>query len=189
MAALLSQLPRVNQDTARVQASTVFFLHLFLFLFCQAHHCGAFIPKHPSIVTIFLSFTHSHVFVWFSPHMYILQYASSRWLQKKFWNYIERYTLITFDIQTHLNVVDVLFGIKQHNYGKVKTKPINLLPQCKQGSRVWLHFAVRHLLTRRSLVRNRQSQSMTVVKETLKRSEKWQLPCFSFRTWIDDFQK
>ena len=101
---------------------------------------------------------------------------------KKFWNYIEQYILITFDIQTHLNVVDVLFGIKQHNYGKVKTKPINLLPQCKQGSRVWLHFAVRHLLTRRSLVRNRQSQSMTVVKETLKRSEKWQLPCCSFRT-------
>ena len=43
---------------------------------------------------------------------------------KKFWNYIEQYILITFDIQTHLTVVDVLFGIKQHNYGKVKTKRI-----------------------------------------------------------------
>ena len=32
---------------------------------------------------------------------------------KKFWNYIEQYILITFDIQTHLTVVDVLFGIKQ----------------------------------------------------------------------------
>ena len=42
---------------------------------------------------------------------------------KKFWNY-EQYILITFDIQTHLTV-DVLFGIKQHNYGKVKTKRIN----------------------------------------------------------------
>ena len=27
--------------------------------------------------------------------------------------------------QTHLTVVDVLFGIKRHNYGKVKTKRIN----------------------------------------------------------------
>ena len=44
---------------------------------------------------------------------------------KKFWNYIEQYILITFDIQTHLTVVDVLFGIKQHTYGKVKTKLIN----------------------------------------------------------------
>ena len=36
------------------------------------------------------------------------------------------YILITFDIQTHLTVVvDILFGIKQHNYGKVKTKRIN----------------------------------------------------------------
>ena len=44
---------------------------------------------------------------------------------KTFWNYTEQYILITFDIQTHLTVVDVLFGIKQHNYGKVKTKRIN----------------------------------------------------------------
>ena len=44
---------------------------------------------------------------------------------KIFCNYIEQYILITFDIQTHLTVVDVLFGIKQHNYGKVKTKLIN----------------------------------------------------------------
>ena len=44
---------------------------------------------------------------------------------EKFWNYTEQYILITFDIQTHLTVVDVLFGIKQHNYGKVKTKRIN----------------------------------------------------------------
>ena len=44
---------------------------------------------------------------------------------KKFWNYIEQYILITFDIQTHLTVVDVLFGIKQRNYGKVLTKQIN----------------------------------------------------------------
>ena len=44
---------------------------------------------------------------------------------KTFWNYTEQYILITFDIQTNLTVVDVLFGIKQHNYGKVKTKRIN----------------------------------------------------------------
>ena len=43
---------------------------------------------------------------------------------KKCWNYTEQYILVTFDIQTHLTVVDVLFGIK-HNYGKVKTKQIN----------------------------------------------------------------
>ena len=36
---------------------------------------------------------------------------------KKFWNYIQQYILTT--------VVDVLFGIKQHDYGKVKTKRIN----------------------------------------------------------------
>ena len=29
---------------------------------------------------------------------------------KKFWNYTEQYILISFDIQTHLTVVDVLFG-------------------------------------------------------------------------------
>ena len=53
--------------------------HICLF-FCLAHHCGAFIQKHSSIVTIFLSLTHSHVFVWFfPPHMYILHYASSPW--------------------------------------------------------------------------------------------------------------
>ena len=40
---------------------------------------------------------------------------------KGFWSYNEQYILITFDIQTHLTVVDVLFGIKQHNYGKIKT--------------------------------------------------------------------
>ena len=44
---------------------------------------------------------------------------------KKFWNYIGQYILITFDIQTYLTVVDVLFGIKQHNCGKFKTKRIN----------------------------------------------------------------
>ena len=44
---------------------------------------------------------------------------------KKFWNYIEQYILITFDIQTHLTVIDVLFGINQHNYGNVKNKQIN----------------------------------------------------------------
>ena len=44
---------------------------------------------------------------------------------KKFWNYMEQNIRISFDIQTHLTVVDVLFAIKQHNYGKVKTKRIN----------------------------------------------------------------
>ena len=39
---------------------------------------------------------------------------------QKIWNYIEQYILITFDIQTH-----ILFGIKQHNCGKFKTKRIN----------------------------------------------------------------
>ena len=46
---------------------------------------------------------------------------------KKFWNYIQQYILITFDIQTQLPVVDVLFRIKQHNYGKFKTKRISVL--------------------------------------------------------------
>ena len=38
-------------------------LSLF-FQCCQAHQCGAIIQKHPSIITIYLSFTHSCVFVW-----------------------------------------------------------------------------------------------------------------------------
>ena len=33
------------------------------FVFCQAHHFGAFIQKHSSIITIFLSLIHSRVFV------------------------------------------------------------------------------------------------------------------------------
>ena len=44
---------------------------------------------------------------------------------KKFWNYMEQYILITFDIRTHLTVDYVLLGIKQHNSGKVKTKRLN----------------------------------------------------------------
>ena len=44
----------------------------FFFLFCQAHHCGVFIQKHSSIVTVFLLLTHSHVFVRFFSHIYIL---------------------------------------------------------------------------------------------------------------------
>ena len=46
---------------------------------------------------------------------------------QKFWNYIKQYILITFDIQTHLylTVLDVLFQIKQHICGRVKTKRIN----------------------------------------------------------------
>ena len=34
---------------------------------------------------------------------------------QKFWNYIKQYILITFDIQTGLTIVDVLFRIKQIN--------------------------------------------------------------------------
>ena len=44
---------------------------------------------------------------------------------QKFRNDIEQYILITLDIQTHLTVVDVLFRIKQHHWGKGKTKRIN----------------------------------------------------------------
>ena len=42
-----------------------------------------------------------------------------------FWKYIEQFILISFDIGTHLTIVDVLFGIKQYDYGKVKTKRID----------------------------------------------------------------
>ena len=44
---------------------------------------------------------------------------------QKFGNYTKQYILITFCVQIHLAVVDVLSGIKQHNCGKVKTKRIN----------------------------------------------------------------
>ena len=50
--------------TALCDVVVVVFL---FFVFCQTHHCGAFIQKHSSIVTVFLSLTHSHVFVWFFP--------------------------------------------------------------------------------------------------------------------------
>ena len=43
---------------------------------------------------------------------------------KKFWNYIQQCILITFD-PINCCWCFVLFGIKQHDYGKVKTKRIN----------------------------------------------------------------
>ena len=39
---------------------------------------------------------------------------------KTFWNYIEQYILITFNVQTHLTVVDVLFGINSITAGRSK---------------------------------------------------------------------
>ena len=44
---------------------------------------------------------------------------------QNFRKYIEQYILITFDIGIYLTIVDVLFEIKQYDYGKVKTKRIN----------------------------------------------------------------
>ena len=47
---------------------------LLYFSHCsQAHHCGAFIQTHSSIITIFLSLTHSRVV----SHMCILHYSPS----------------------------------------------------------------------------------------------------------------
>ena len=37
----------------------------FFLLFCQAHHCVAFIQKHSSIITIFLSLTHLRACIFF----------------------------------------------------------------------------------------------------------------------------
>ena len=55
---------------------------------------------------------------------------------KKFWNYTEQfYMAITFDIQTHLTVVDVLFGIKQHNCVKVKTRNADMTRKKGYGPR------------------------------------------------------
>ena len=39
-----------------------------------------------------------------------------------FWKYIEQFILISFDIGTHLTIVDVQFGIKQYDYGKIKNQ-------------------------------------------------------------------
>ena len=39
-----------------------------------------------------------------------------------FGNYTEQHILLTFEIQTHLTVFDILFGIIQHNCEKVKAK-------------------------------------------------------------------
>ena len=35
----------------------------FFKTFCQTHQCGLFIQKHPSVLTIYLSLSHSRVFV------------------------------------------------------------------------------------------------------------------------------
>jgi len=56
---------------------------------------------------------------------YIEQFFFDSPTIKGFWSYIEQYILMSFDIQSHLTVVGVLFGIKQHNCGKVKTKRTN----------------------------------------------------------------
>ena len=51
--------------------------HILLYLlsfFCQAHHCGAFIQKHSSIVTVFLSLLFTRLCMVFVPHMYIPHY-------------------------------------------------------------------------------------------------------------------
>ena len=42
-------------------------IYIYIFFFCQAYYYGAFIQKHSSTVSVFLSLTHSHVFVWFFP--------------------------------------------------------------------------------------------------------------------------
>ena len=73
--------------------TAVFCLFLF-FVFCQAHHCGALIQKHSSIVTVFLSLTHSHIFVWFFSHMYIPHYASPPWLQCAQISFFKLFTII-----------------------------------------------------------------------------------------------
>ena len=55
-----------------------FFSILFFYIFfCQPHHCVAFIQKHSSIITMFLSLIHASLDDFFFLHMYILHYASS----------------------------------------------------------------------------------------------------------------
>ena len=53
---------------------------------------------------------------------YIEHFSFDCPLIQKFWKYIEQYIFITFDIRSHLTIVDVLHGMKQYDYGKVKTK-------------------------------------------------------------------
>ena len=58
------------------------FFYFFLFFLPSTSLWGVYLETfihHP--YTIFLLLTHSHVFVWFFSHMYILHYASSPWLQ------------------------------------------------------------------------------------------------------------
>ena len=62
----------------------------------------------------------THIVILYIEHFFF----DSATIQKVL-NYIKHYISITFDNQAHLTVVDVLFGIKQHNYEKVKTKRIN----------------------------------------------------------------
>ena len=53
----------VKQNVQHTQYTRLHFVLFFVFL--QAHHCGAFIQKHSSIVTVLFSLTLSHVFVGF----------------------------------------------------------------------------------------------------------------------------
>ena len=39
-----------------------------------------------------------------------------------FWRYIEQHILINFNVQVHLTTIDILFGVKHFNVGKIKLK-------------------------------------------------------------------
>ena len=79
-------------------------------LFCEAHHCGVFIQKCSSIVTVFLSLTHSHVSLYdFFPHMYILHYASSPWLQCAQFSFFKLFTIIIKHFRL-TNLLTLLLG-------------------------------------------------------------------------------
>ena len=63
----------IGQHSFSYQAPT----NSFFFFFSKAHHCGAFIQKHSSIITILLSLTHSRIFFsylflkWAKQHKYM----------------------------------------------------------------------------------------------------------------------
>ena len=41
---------------------------------------------------------------------------------RDFWRYIEQHIMINFNVQVHLTAIDILFGVKRFNVGKIKLK-------------------------------------------------------------------
>ena len=91
-------------------SSVHFAYSYFIYIYRQAHHRGAFIQKHSSVVTVFLSRSRIHTSLYdFFSHMYILHSASSPWLQREQFSFLSCSQL---NISEHANRRWKLFQIE-----------------------------------------------------------------------------